>query len=286
VAIRTLPGGISLRPMAAADVKPAAVEVERGDFGDRRAFFDFAVRHPACDPIVALANGAIVGTGIGTRNGEAGWVGVIYVVPERRGQGLGRALSEVVCDRLEDRGCRTLVLVATSAGRPVYERLGFHVTTRYHIMEATGLPGGQSPDDGVRQFHAVMDLDDAIRLDRRATGEDRTSLIQAFASANGCLALRDARGRLQGFLIKPTWHGAAIIASNSKTALRILDHRRRQAGPDRRVRAGLLEQNLAGRKAFEARGWTESWTGTRMERGRTLELAPEMIYGQFNFASG
>ena len=53
-------------------------------------------------------------------------------------QGLGRRLTEATIDAAEDAGCRTLVLVATDAGRPLYERLGFEVQTWYRTMEAPG----------------------------------------------------------------------------------------------------------------------------------------------------
>jgi GNAT superfamily N-acetyltransferase len=121
--------------MTAADVDEATDALLRGDWGDRRTFFAFAVAHPACDAIVAVDGDRIVGTGVGTRSGPVGWVGTVFVEAERRGAGLGTALTERICDGLEAAGCRTLALVATEQGRPLYERLRFEVVDWYVTVE-------------------------------------------------------------------------------------------------------------------------------------------------------
>ena len=50
-------------------------------------------------------------------------------------------------------------------------------------------------------------------------------------------------------------------------ALAILRARRLAAGPDRRVRAGILLENEAGAAALAADGWTEAWRAPRLIRG-------------------
>jgi GNAT superfamily N-acetyltransferase len=54
-----------------------------------------------------------------------GWVVVVYTMPEHRGHGLATRLTTEVCKWLEQQGARRARLWASSAGRPVYERLGF-----------------------------------------------------------------------------------------------------------------------------------------------------------------
>ena len=88
--------------------------------------------HPTCFPLVADAGGRrILGTGVATANGRVGWVGAIFVALDQRRNGLGTTLSAAVVEELERRGCTTQVLIATDEGRPIYERLGFAVQTRY-----------------------------------------------------------------------------------------------------------------------------------------------------------
>src|SRR5262245_39656860 len=176
-----------IRPMTPDDVGPATDGIIRASWGDRRTWFEFATTQPECRPIVAELDGAIVGTGVASANGSVGWVGTIWVDPAHRGQGLGRALTQRVIDDLEAGGCRTLLLVATDEGRPLYERMGFEVQTRYRILEAPGLDGGApaaaTADGAVVRPFAGPDLDALLRLDREATGEARGHAIARFADA-------------------------------------------------------------------------------------------------------
>ncbi len=102
----------------------------------------FAVGHPQCRVFVAEVDGRVVGTGVATINGPVGWIGTIWIQTPFRGRGLGRSLTQATIDAAEDAGCRTLVLVATDAGRPLYERMGFAVQTWYRILQAPGLASG------------------------------------------------------------------------------------------------------------------------------------------------
>jgi GNAT superfamily N-acetyltransferase len=271
--------------MTASDAAPAADVVLRGGWGDRRRFFEFAVTHEVCRPFVAADGSEIVGTGVGTVNGHAGWIGTIFVAPDRRARGLGRALTLAVIDAIEGAGCRTLVLVATDLGRPVYEKLGFEVQTEYHVFEHERRRGRAPADGGVHAFTAA-DLDDAVALDRLATGEDRAALLAAVIGVPGGLALRDGEGRLVGFVLRAAWGGGATIAPDPSDALRLLDRRRDRDGTSDRVRAGVMTENVEGRRLLETAGWRPTHVATRMIRGAALPWQPTAIWGQFGFATG
>jgi GNAT superfamily N-acetyltransferase len=278
---------ITIRPMRPPDVAPAAEAVLRGDWGDRRAFFEFAAGHPPCRPLVAVEGDRIVGTAVGTVSGPVGWIGAVFVDPSARGRGLGGALTDRVIDDLESAGCRSLVLVATSAGRPIYERRGFVEATRYRTVEApgTGSAARAVAPAGIRPFRPA-DLPAMIRLDRAVTGEDRAHLLSAFADETSTRCLEDEAGELRGFVVRAPWGGGATIAPDAADALRILDARRAVAGPERKVRAGVLARNENGFRRLMQAGWTEAWDAPRMHRGEPLAWRPEGIWGQFNHAIG
>jgi GNAT superfamily N-acetyltransferase len=160
--------------MTPGDIEPAVTAILADDWGDRRSWFEFAVTHPQCNVFVAEEDGTVVGTAVATVNGPVGWVGTIWVASPARGRGIGRALTEATITAAETAGCRTLILVATDAGLPLYERLGFAVQTWYRTMEAPGVatPTPEAALPTVRAYRAD-DLDAMAALDLAATGEDR-----------------------------------------------------------------------------------------------------------------
>jgi GNAT superfamily N-acetyltransferase len=309
--------------MTADDVDPAADAILADDWGDRRAWFAFAATHPACHVVVADdGRGGILGTGVATVNGPVGWIGTIWVARAARRTGLGRALTEATIDAAESAGCRTMALVATAEGRPLYERLGFRVATEYRILEAPGLGGDTDPGggdngggtgraagagrgtdaghgtpilpEGAMQAERTIrarpfepgDLDAMAALDRAATGEDRRHLLEAFASPEGTLVGTDADRVVRSFLVRAPWGGGATIAADPDAAMALLTARRLGSGPDRRIRCGVLAENRDGAARLEADGWREAWRAPRLHRGEPLAWLPDRIWGQFNHALG
>ena len=274
-----------IREMTGGDLDAVGDVTAAGNFGDRREFFRLAVALSSCRPIVAMSDGHPIGTGLGSIHGDVGWVGVIFVTPELRGRGIGRALTEAVCEILEGAGCRSLVLVATDLGRPVYERLGFREQTRYHMHpgEPHGEPPSVPPGTNLRPI-TPADLDAVAALDRR--GEERRPLIEAYASDGWLLSDDDAAAGLRGYLL-PTHRGnAALIAPRPEDALCLIDLHRHLTPKDARAWTGLLTDNEQGRRLLTERGSMEWRTFPRMVRGSEPEWKPEMIWGQFNHAMG
>jgi len=249
-------------------------------------FFDWAIGQPTLAPLVAERAGEIVGTGVGSAHGSVGWVGTIFVEPARRGSGLGRAVTRAVIDELEARGCRTLVLIATSMGRPVYEREGFVVLDEQVRFSIDGLPADDGPPDPLVRPFASSDFDAIAALDRFATGEDRRAVLSSLLSPESTWVAVDPAGEVRGYLGRAPWRGGGLIAPDAGDALRLLEMRRRSTGVSGKAGAGLLGSNVAGRARLRAAGWHEESSGVRMIRGEPLEWHPEAIWGQFNGALG
>jgi GNAT superfamily N-acetyltransferase len=280
--------------MTAADI-PAAGELLLSDgWTDRTAFFAFAVAHPACRPIVGDLGGRVVATGIGTASGSIGWIALIFVAPDLRGEGLGRLISTVVCEDLESRGCRTLLLHASDAGRPVYARLGFRIHAWLHVFDP---PDADEPDNATSHGPAdvlirpveVSDMKSVEALDAAASGEDRRHLIRAVLPTDGGLVAVDPDGALRGYRLDPSWGAHPLVASDPRDAIAILEHAARSAPvdtPPHRRRAVTYDGNEAGDALLAARGWREIRRMPRMIRGEPLDWRPEWIYGNFNAGLG
>ena len=279
--------------MTRADVPVASAALLADQWGDRRGWFDFVVDAPRCHAFVAEDDGDIVGTGVASIHGSVAWIGTIWVDSTRRREGLGTALTNATIDAAETAGSRTLVLVATEAGRPLYEHLGFEVQSWYVTLEADGLAPSETDQtaDGSRhgagpRLFTPRDLPAMAGLDRAATGEDRAHLLAAFAEPGSARVLDGEDGGIAGFVVRGSWGGGATIAPSALDALQILRGRRVAAGPARKVRAGVLADNVEGLALLTANGWKEAWRAPRLIRGEPLQWRPTHIWGQFNHALG
>jgi GNAT superfamily N-acetyltransferase len=103
-------------------------------------------------------------------------VGMMLVAARYGRRGLGRALLEHL---LEATAARTVYLTATSAGRPLYDKLGFRPirASAQFIGEFVPEPGGQPVTRPARgsDLSAILDLDQA------AFGADRGFLLRHLA---------------------------------------------------------------------------------------------------------
>jgi len=282
------------------DVDVAADVLVGGGWGDRRAFFRFAVGHAGIWPLVATTEGRIVGTGIATVNGLVGWVGMIFVDEGLRGRGIGTTLTQAVIDRLDAEGCATLALLAAPLGRPIYERLGFAHDLDYRLLVAPGGAGGGTPGPaaaggpvaldeppvGRLRAYTPGDLPTILALDRAATGEDRGHLLRAVVDPAVTTVIVGTDDRVVGFDARAPWGTHPTIAPERVDGIRLVEARRARATAGTEVRTAIPEVQRAGRTALENLGWRDERGLARMVRGAPIAWHPEAIWGQFNYAIG
>lgn len=136
-----------------------------------------------------MSDGQLVGTCIFTPYGEtSGTVNMVIVDPSTRGTGLGRRLMQTALDAAEGREAR---LVATEAGRPLYEKMGFVATGT--VTQRQGIAKPVEAPEGDVQANAD-DLDALIALDLQGTGMQRDGLMALLLREGRVLVLRDDSG--------------------------------------------------------------------------------------------
>lgn len=106
--------------------------------------------------------------------GGIGFVGELIVVPEARGQGIGRRLLDAAVTHTRRRDAQSLYLDAVLAAVPLYERAGFRKVCR--SLRFSGMIAGQE-HARVRPM-CEKDLDAVCALDRRAFGADRRFFLE------------------------------------------------------------------------------------------------------------
>ena len=287
-----------IREFRSSDLDGALAAHDAIGWTGRRVLFDYYSARDDCGLFVADVDGEIVGTAGATIFPGApptGWVHGIVVRPGHQRSGLGRRLTEAAIAWLRARSAGTVLLLATDAGRPVYERIGFAAGERYGSFAwpptspAPGSPGVPLPNAGASMavaphggvmIHAmqVADLPAACGLDHAATGEDRRGFIEAFAST-GWVATRGAD--TVGFHVASPWGGGPTIARDAAAGLALL----RLAATVRRVprSLGVPEMNKPAVQYLNELGITAERYVTRMWLGAAPPWRAEMIFGVFNF---
>ncbi|HYX86564.1 MAG TPA: GNAT family N-acetyltransferase [Gaiellales bacterium] len=152
-------------------------------FASRRSDLDaYLAAQP--DGWFVLADGAeIVAVGGAFTYGVFAWIGLIATEPARQRQGLATRLSAYLVDWARGRGCRSIALDASSAGRPIYERLGFRVVGETADLSVPAA----APEQAGGPCRRVEDVEELLSLDRHVFGGDRAALLTALQ--------RDADGR-------------------------------------------------------------------------------------------
>ena len=157
------------------------------------------------DGMVAVEDGKVVGTVLVTPYKEdCATINMVIVDETMRGRGLGRKLMDAA---LLIAGDRPLRLVATTAGLPLYQKLGFHETGT--VAQHQGLAGDIAAS-AETQAATDADLPAIVALDRLAFGADREGLLSYFAGI-GAFAVIRRDGHVSGFAcLRPFGRGEVI----------------------------------------------------------------------------
>jgi GNAT superfamily N-acetyltransferase len=276
---------LEIRPMSAADIDAAVAMYHAGGWGERHEYLEWALANPAIGLLVGVREGAVVATGMATVNGSVGWVGSIFVDAAMRSRGYGRALTEAVCALLDAAGCRTQALIASPFGKPIYDTMGFRVDDHYRILEAGPLAEAPAPPLGrVLRPMRPSDLERIHALDRRATGENRSGLIDSLAQTGWVV---EAGDELRGFLVSILPHEGTIVAPEIDDAVCLLDQLRHRAlGRAEKVHAAVPQVHEPGWRGLEQRGWKPAFQTPRMLRGPDVDWEPALIWSVRSFGFG
>jgi GNAT superfamily N-acetyltransferase len=211
------------------------------------------------------------------------WIGLVATHPAAQGRGLATRLSRHLLEWATSRGCVTVALDASDAGRPVYERLGFRALgpTVELVRDAGRRPHARSGADRLEPG----DLDAILALDRVTFGGDRGTLLRALAREyrDSAYVTRDRRGRLTGYLVEREQLIGPGCAGDMTSAKRLV-HSTRNDGHEQRLLVPLESGFL---DALLELGLVERRRLTHMRLG-DLEIpgARRQLIAQLSFAAG
>jgi predicted N-acetyltransferase YhbS len=274
----------TIRPAVAGDISQMSGVLQRAGLSSGSPdLLAFTLASPGTQMFVASDGDGVVGVACGVCFGRTGWIGNVAVEDDVRGQGLGRALSQTAVDFVREAGAQTVLLTATKLGQPIYERLGFTdegvsygVWARDAELEfardrsATARPAG---------------IDDVLRQDIAATGEDRRSYLAPFADRARVAAGQGKAGTAQGgYWVGLPWGGGPVIAANPACA-RPLIVEMMQASPGSRL--VFPEPNAHGAALAVSLGFHLLRSVRRMRLGPPVAgYKPRTIYNVYSLGIG
>jgi ribosomal protein S18 acetylase RimI-like enzyme len=232
-------------------------------------------------------NGVPAGMVGAVNYGSRAWLGLMGVDPPLQGRGIARALMTVVLEWLDQR-CPTVVLDASEAGAPLYEKLDFVDIDLVDMYRLQGSALSAPSRSAAISPMAPADLAEAAALDATAFGHDRSAVIQSFFADDRERAFvhRDRAGALDGYLIAQSTRIGPWVASSSAAAASLLTAARSlpyEAEPS--VLIPLA--NTEGIALLEDRGFTRQRRLRHMRRGKpSIDDRRELRYGQASFTLG
>jgi GNAT superfamily N-acetyltransferase len=272
-------------------MKSGAAELARVDrlmmtaYGtpSRRAELAVYLRAQPDGWFVVVDGEEIVAAGGAVAYGCFCWLGLVATDPARRRQGLATRLSAHILQWALDRGCKTVALDASPAGRPVYEALGFTAlgeTVQLSVPETVG--GGDQPTavvPGTEGFDAVL------ALDRRVFGADRSTILLTLASDPGtrCFTAH-ADSTPGGYLFAGENRIGPGCANDATVARKLVSAASRTSSTERQLLVPMESSYLS---ALLALGLRERRRLTHMRFGEPI-LPGERTWliGQTSYAAG
>lgn len=235
---------------------------------------DWALAAAVSQGVAVLDGDQVAATGLCTLYGEHARFSMVLVGKSLRGRGIGRQVMTALAGLAGD---RSVSLVATGDGKPLYERLGFRpvgaiVQYQGRVRSLTGHAGGI-------RVAGPGEADAIAAIDRSATGMDRSALMRCLAergtvllAEGGFAVLRDfGRGRVLG----------PVVARDESTARALIAAAVRQSG-GQFLRIDAPCSTLLGTR-LETLGLSPAGSGTAMRKG-TLPAAPDG-FGVYALAS-
>ena len=133
--------------------------------------------------------------------GAFAYVGLMAVLETAQRQGIGLALMKHLLDRLEKQGVPLVLLDASHAGRPMYQKLGFMAYDSSHVFRCERVPTPECPPQ-VRPM-SMGDVAALAEWDRMIFGADRGRLLRALLAAylGRAFMLRDENGSIAGYVM-------------------------------------------------------------------------------------
>jgi hypothetical protein len=260
--------GIKIAPFQLADIEKIPL-IQPEDWPDIIPSLRFYCASDFCFPMKAVMGEEMVGIGTAIIYGETAWLAHIIVNRHYRNAGIGSTITKGLIDFISKTSCKTILLIATALGEPVYRKIGFEVQTAYVFFDEGSIPS--SKDSTACNIFEISFVTEMLKLDRIVSGENRMKLL--LPHLNQAQVFTDD-GTVTGFYL-PTLGEGLIIANNSTAGFELM-----------KVRACTQKKfcipidNEPGIKFLQQYGCKEIRKASRMIYGRKTSFDGTKLYSR------
>jgi GNAT superfamily N-acetyltransferase len=285
---------LSFRTLTEDDI-PIAHEILRAAYGGPTNRMSRYLTLQPNDWLLALADEAAVGLGGATHYSSFSsfssfsYIGMLGVLPSMQGHGIGRAIMEALLQRVEERGCPTVLLDASNAGIRLYTQLGFVEDDKAVLLQRDDILQVMPPVyDGTITPIQESELPDLVAFDAPLFGAARAHVLASYLADDPqrAFAARDTHGTISGFLIAQAGMLGPWMAVNAEVAELLLIHA--LALPFQKAPGVIIPaMNRPAAKLLQHYGFMQQRALAHMRLGPPVSGRDRhMIYGQASFAIG
>jgi predicted N-acetyltransferase YhbS len=163
-----------------------------------------AMQPPHAHFLVADDGGEVIACGSAISYGPFGVLGNMVVSATHRRRGVGSELLRRLLAFLDERGCRSVELFATDAGKPLYERFGFRVVSSGLLITVPSHAADASRGDLAIEVRAAdpADAESLAAYDAPRFGGDRGAILRhALADAERRVLVALRAGQPVGYAV-------------------------------------------------------------------------------------
>ena len=183
--------------------------------------YTFYDASPFCFPIKITIANELVGVGTTIMHNDVAWLAHIIVHNNYRNRGIGKLITRSLIDNIDERICKTIYLIATALGEPIYEKKAGFVTETAYLFYKNTLPfSNHIPSIHILPYDSLF-YEQIQRMDQYVSGENRMFHFEQHLSESYVYVKNN---QLEGYYI-PDFHEGLIISNSSKAGIELMAKR-------------------------------------------------------------
>ncbi len=256
-----------LQPFTLADV-PVLQDLQPEGWDNLTPIFNYYLRSDFCYPLKIVIDNKVIGTGVSIIHDDVAWLAHIIVHKDHRNKGVGQQITQHLINSIPTH-CKTIYLIATDMGEPVYKKLGFIAEADYAFLNK-GSFGTFTSSDNVTPFEAKHEAE-ILAIDKAASGENRAMHFSGHLQDSFVYVVND---KVEGYYL-PAFGNGLIVAINPTAGIEMMKLRSKKS--DTFI---LPKDNKAAVDCLVKNNYNLFRIAKRMRLGAEIPWQPKNIYNR------